>query len=98
MQDAYLKIIDSFYWTCMANTIIEGADREQVLQSIHDPTCKARKLKLKGEKMVDPTSLVDKEPIALQMASQIVCMKPAEILELVEEEIATKKPEQKWMI
>ena len=36
VRDAYGKIIDSFYWACKANknTIIEGVDREQVLQSV----------------------------------------------------------------
>ena len=100
MRNAYKKIIDNFIWACRANknTIIEGADCEQVLQSVWDPKCKAWKLKLNGRKTVDPTSLVDDEPIAPQTASQIVSMKPQEVLKLVEEEISTRKPEQKWMI
>ena len=49
MQDEYAKIIDSFYWACMANKnmIVENADRQQVLQPIKDLMCKAWKLTLK---------------------------------------------------
>ena len=60
MQDAYVKIVDSFYWACRANknTIIKGADCEQVLQSVQYPKCKAWKLKLQGRKSVNPMTLV----------------------------------------
>ena len=43
---------------------------------------------------VDPGTLVHNLPIAPQTASQIVSMKPQEILELVEEEITRKTKEQ----
>ena len=100
MRDTYGKIIESFYWACLVNknTIIEAADRDQVLQSIRDPKCKAWKLKLNGRKMVDPTSLVDEGPIAPQTVLQIISMKPAEVWELVEEEMSAKKPEQVKML
>ena len=66
MRESYGEIIESFYWACMANknNIIEGGDRDQVLQSIRDPDCKAWTLKLKGRKTVDPASIVDNLPIA----------------------------------
>ena len=100
MRDMYGKVIESFYWACRVNKniIIEGVDCEQVLQSVRDPKCKTWKLKLNGKKTVDPTSLVDDLPIGPQTASQIVSMKPEDVMELVEEEIATIKPEQKKMI
>ena len=73
MCEEYSKIIDSFYWACIANknTIVEGTARDQVLQSIKDLTCKAWKLKLKGQTTADPRKLVDEEdvPIAPQTAS-----------------------------
>ena len=100
MKDMYRKVIESFYWAYRAykNTIIEGAECEQVLQAICDPKFKAWKLKLNGKKMVDPTSLVNNPPIVPQTASHIVSMKPEDIMELIEEEILTRKPEQKQMI
>ena len=100
MRDAYAKIIDSFYWACMANknTINGDVDREQVLQSIRDPKCKAWKMKLKGKKMIDPTTLVDDDVIAPQKASQIISMKPNKVWELVEEEMVNKSPEQVKMM
>ena len=88
------------YWACRANknTIIDGADREQVLQAVHDPKCKAWKLKLNGRKTVDPTSLVDDPHIAPQMASQMISIKLEEVWELVEGEISGKTPQQLKMI
>ena len=95
--DSYKKIIESFYWACRANKnmITEGADSKQVLQSIKDPKCKAWKLKLTRKKTVDPTSLIDELPIVPQTASQMVTMKPEDMMELIEEEISMRKPEKK---
>ena len=95
-EEVYGEIIKSFYWACKANknTIINDADRDQILQSVKDPKCKAWKLKLNGRKTVDPTSLVDNLLIGPQKASQIVSMKPQEVFKLVEEDMANKTPEQ----
>ena len=72
MRESYSEIIESFYWAYMANknNIIEGADRDQVLQSIRDLDCKAWTLKLKGRKTVDPASIEDNLLIGLQRASR----------------------------
>ena len=43
---------------------------------------------------MDPGTLVDEVPIGPQTASQIVSMKPQEVVELVEEEITGKTREQ----
>ena len=96
MHEAYGQIIESFYWACRANknTIIEDADRDQVLQSIKDPTCKAWKMKLTGRKTLDPTSIIQEAPIGPQTALEIVSMKPEEMFQMLEEEIASKTPEQ----
>ena len=98
MTEEYKKIIDSFYWACMVNknTIVENAARDQIQQSIKDLTCKAWKLKLKGQNMTDPQKLVDEEdlPIVPQTASQMTLMKLAEVWELVKEEMAEKSPKQ----
>ena len=94
MREAYGQIIESFYWACRENknTIIEDADRDQILQSIKDPTCKAWKMKLTGKKMVDPTLIIEKAPIGPQMTSEMVSMKPEEMFGMLEEEIARKTP------
>ena len=96
MHEAYGQILKSFYWACRANknNIIEDTDRDQVLQSIKNPSCKAWKMKLNGRKMVDPTSIIDEAPIGPQMASELVSMKLEEMFEMLEEEIARKTPEQ----
>ena len=93
---AYSKIIESMYWACRANkqTIVNGADLAEVLQAVRDPTCHVWKLKLNGKDAVDPTSLVDELPIGPQNASQIISMKPQEVIKLVEEEIPGKKQRQ----
>ena len=54
MHDAYLKIIESFYWVCKANkqTIVNGAEPKEVLQSIKDPKCKAYKMKLNERRLL----------------------------------------------
>ena len=72
MRESYGEIIVSFYWAYMANknNIIEGADRDQVLQSIRDLDCKVWTLKLKGRKTVDPASIEDNLLIGLQRASR----------------------------
>ena len=100
VREAYGQIIKSFYWACQANKnmIIDEDNKNQVLQSVCDPKCKAWKLKLNGKKMVDPTSLVDSLPIGSQRASQIVTMKPQEIFKLMEEEVTSKTPQQIKMI
>ena len=96
MKDAYGKIIESMYWACQANkqTILNGADPEEVLRSKSDPNCRAWKLKLMGKESVDPTSLVDDLPIGPQMASEIVSIKPQEVMELVEEKLTGKTQKQ----
>ena len=45
IKEAYGQVVESFYWACRANknTIIEDADRDKILQSIKDPTCRAWK-------------------------------------------------------
>ena len=80
MREAYGQIIESFYWACKANknTIIEKVDRDQVLQLIRDLKCKAWKFKLNSRKR----------------ASEMVSMKPQEVIERVEEDLANKTLEQ----
>ena len=43
MRELYGQVIESFYWACKANknNIIDNADRDAILQSIKDPTCKS---------------------------------------------------------
>ena len=62
--------------------------------SIPDLKCCAWKLKLSGKDSVDPTSLVDDVPIGPQTASEIVSMKPQEVMEVVEEELVGKTQKQ----
>ena len=103
LYNAFYSYLCRCYWngilgqsTCRANknNIIEDGDRDQVLQSIKDPSCKAWKMKLNRRKMVDPTSILDKAPIGPKTASKLVSMKPEEMFEMLEEEIARKTPEQ----
>ena len=96
MRKAYGQIIESFYWACKANknTIIEEADRDQVLQSIKDLKCKAWKLKLNGRKTVDHAMLVDELLIGPQRASNMVSMTPQEVFEMLEEDLANKTLDQ----
>ena len=70
IEEAYGQVIESFYWACRANknNIIEDVDRDEILQSIKDPTCKSWKMKLTGRKMLDPTSIIQEEPIGPQTA------------------------------
>ena len=81
---------------CNANkqTILNGADPDEVLASIPDPKCKAWQMKLNRKTAVDPVTLVDDTDIGPQMASQMVSMKPQEVFELVEEELVGKSKEQ----
>ena len=96
IEEAYGQVVESFYWTCRANknTIIEDADRDEILRAIKDPTCRAWKMKLSGRKTLDPTSIIQEEPIGPQTASEIVSMNPEEMFQMLEEELETKTPEE----
>ena len=100
IQEAYGQVIESFYWACRANknTIIEDVDKDEILRSIKDPTCKAWKMKLTGRKMLDPTSVIEQGPIGPQTASEMVYMKPEEMFQMLEEELATKTPAEQQHI
>ena len=93
IRDNYDKVIQSMFWAVKVNkqTILNGADPDEVLASIPDPKCKAWWLKLNGKTTVDPGMLVDDTDIGPQMASQMRSMKPQEVFELVEEELVGKK-------
>ena len=75
-------------------TILNGADPDEVLASIPDPKCKAWRLKLNGKMTVDPVTLVEETKIGPQMASDVMNLKPQEIFELVEEELVGKMKQQ----
>ena len=75
-------------------TILNGADPDEVLASILDPKCKAWRLKLNGKTALDPGMLVDDTVIGPQTASQMVSMKLQEVFKLVEEELVGKSKEQ----
>ena len=96
IRENYSKVIQSMFWAVKANkqTILNGADLDEVLASIPDPKCKAWRLKLNGKTAVDPGTLVDDTDIGPQMASQMMSMKPQEVFELVEEELVGKSKEQ----
>ena len=96
IQEAYGQVIESFYWACRANknSIIEDADKDEILRLIKDPTCRAWKMKLSGRKMLDPTSIIQEEPIGPQTASEMVSMKLEEVFQMLEEELVTKTPEE----
>ena len=81
IEEAYGQVVESFYWACRPNknTIIEDADRDEILRAIKDPTCRAWKMKLSGRKTLDPTSIIQEEPIGPQTASEMVSMNPEEI-------------------
>ena len=95
IRENYGKVIESMFWAVKANkqTILNGADPDEVLASILDPKCKAWRMKLNGKMAVDPGMLVNDTDIGLQMASQMVSMKPQEVFELVEEELVRKSKE-----
>ena len=75
-------------------TILIGADPDEVLVSIPDPKCKAWRLKLNGKTTEDPVTLVEETEIGPQMASDVMNLKPQEIFELVEDELLGKTKEQ----
>ena len=75
-------------------TILNGADPDEVLASILDLKCKAWRMKLNRKMAVDPGTLVNDTDIGPQTASQMVSMKPQEVFKLVEEELARKSKEQ----
>ena len=96
IEEAYGQVVESFYWACRANknTIIEDVDRDEILRAIKDPTCRAWKMKLSGRKTLDPTSIIQEEPIGPQKASEMVSMNPEEMFQMLEEELETKTPEE----
>ena len=84
------------FWAVKANkqTILNGADPDEVLASIPDPKCRAWQMKLNGKTVVDPGTLIDDTEIGPQMASEMMKMKPQEVFKLVEEELVGKSKEQ----
>ena len=70
MDQAYRQVVESFYWACRANknTIIEDADRDEILSAIKDTSCRAWKMKLSGRKTLYPTSTIQEDTIGPQMA------------------------------
>ena len=96
VREEYSKVIQSMFWAVKANkqTILNGADPDEVLASIPDPKCKAWRMKLTGKTAVDPGMLVDDTDIGPQTASEIMNLKPQEIFELVEDELVGKMKEQ----
>ena len=50
VQENYSKVIQSMFWAVKANkqTILNGADPDEVLASIPDPKCRAWRMKLNG--------------------------------------------------
>ena len=96
IRESYDKVIQSMFWAVKANkqTILNGADPDEVLASIPDPKCKAWQMKLNGKMAVDPGTLVDDTDIGPQTTSEMMSMKPQEVFELVEEELLRKNKEQ----
>ena len=96
ISEEYAKVIQSMFWAVKANkqTILNGADPVEVLASVPDARCKAWRLKLNGKTAVDPTTLVDDTDIGPQTASDVVNLKPEEIMELVEDELVGKSDQQ----
>ena len=96
VRENYSKVIQSMFWAVKANkqTILNGADPDEVLASILDPKCRAWQMKLNGKTAVDPGTLIDDTEIGPQTASEIMNMKPQEVFELVEEELVGKSKEQ----
>ena len=96
IRENYGKVIQSMFWVVKANkqTILNGVDPDEVLASILDPKCKAWRMKLTGKMAVDRGTLVDDTEIGLQMASEIMNLKPQEIFKLVEDELVGKMKEQ----
>ena len=96
IRENYSKVIQSMFWAVKVNkqTILNGADPDEVLASVPDPKCRAWQMKLNGKMAVDPGTLVDDTEIGLQTASEMMKMKPQEVFELVEEELVGKSKEQ----
>ena len=96
ISEEYAKVVQSMFWAVKANkqTILNGADPAEVLASVPDARCKSWRLKLNGKTAVDPTTLVDDTDIGPQMASDVVDLKPEEIMELVEDELVGKSEQQ----
>ena len=96
IRENYSKVIQSMFWAVKANkqTILNGADPDEILASILDLKCKAWRLKLNGKTAVDPGTLLDDTDIGPQTASQMMSMKLQEVFELVEEELVGKSKEQ----
>ena len=84
------------FWAEKANkeTILNGADPDEVLASILDSKCRAWRMKMTGKTAVVPGTLVDDKEIGLQTASEMMKMKPQEVFELVKEELVGKMKEQ----
>ena len=84
IRENHGKVIQSMFWAVKANkqTILNGADPDEVLASIPDPKCKAWWMKLNGKTTVDPGTLVDDTEIGPQTASEMMKMKPQEVFEL----------------
>ena len=61
ITEEYGKVIQSLFWAVKANkqTILKGADPDEVLASIPDSKCSAWCMKLMGKTAVDPGTLVD---------------------------------------
>ena len=51
-------------------------------------------MKLSGRKTLDPTSIIQEEPIGPQTALEIVSMNPEEMFQMLEEELEKKTPEE----
>ena len=96
IRENYGKVIQGMLWAVKANkqTILNGADPDEVLASILDPKCIAWQMKLNGKMTVDPGTLVDDTDIGPQTASLMMSMKPQEVFELVEEELVGKSKDQ----
>ena len=96
VTEEYSKVIQSMFWAVKANkqTILNGADPDEVLASIQDSKCRAWRMKLTGKTVVDPGTLVDATEIGPQTASEMMKMKPQEVFELVKEELVRKTKEQ----
>ena len=96
ISEEYAKVVQSMFWAVKANKqmILNGADPAEVMASVPDARCKAWRLKLNGKTVVDPTTLVDITDIGPQMASDIVNLKPQEIMELVEDELVGRLEQQ----
>ena len=87
IRENYNKVIQSMFWAVKANkqTILNGADPDEVLASIPDPKCRAWQMNLNGKTVVDPGTLVNDTEIGPQTASEMMKMKPQEVFKLVEE-------------